>query len=146
MYGAGQGVLQGVQLLIPMLQQHYRNKRFDTQMGMDRERVSKQEKQFYDRLALDQAWKDGLYGQPQETPVIQPAISHPDPVPPQDPAAVPPVRMIQGQMQVDRFQLPGGLIPRPHPRSSCHQRRIVGLSLNLGHLGWDRQPCIFSRA
>lgn len=57
--GAGEGFAQGVQMagsfLMPALQQRMQNQRFDKQLGQ-------QDKQFYDRLALDQAWKDGFYG------------------------------------------------------------------------------------
>jgi len=49
-YGVGQGLAQGVQQIagfaLPVM------------------RMKQEDKHFYDRLALDQAWKDGFYGGP----------------------------------------------------------------------------------
>lgn len=57
--GAGEGFRDGVQMagqfLMPAMQMKNQNARFDKQLGQ-------QDKQFYDRLVLDQAWKDGFYG------------------------------------------------------------------------------------
>jgi hypothetical protein len=59
--GAGQGFADGVQMagsfLMPALQMRMQNNRFDKQMAQ-------QDKQYYDRMILDQAWKEGFYGGP----------------------------------------------------------------------------------
>ncbi len=57
--GAGQGFERGMQgisnMILPAMQARMQNQRFDKQM-------TQRDKQFYDRMALDQAWRDGMYG------------------------------------------------------------------------------------
>jgi hypothetical protein len=57
--GAGQGFERGMQgisnMILPAMQMRMQNQRFDKQM-------TQRDKQFYDRMVLDQAWRDGMYG------------------------------------------------------------------------------------
>jgi len=55
-YGVGQGFADGVKMLVPMMQMHQQNQRFDKQMGQ-------QSQQFYDQLAVRSGWQDGRMGQ-----------------------------------------------------------------------------------
>lgn len=58
-YGVGQGLNEGVKtaasFILPAMQMKQQQKQFDARMGQ-------QDRQFYDRMTLDQAWKDGYYG------------------------------------------------------------------------------------
>lgn len=77
--GAGQGFAEGVQMagsfLMPALQHRMQQKRYDAGLALDKERYDQQnarfdkqlaqrDKQYYDRMTLDQAWKEGFYGGP----------------------------------------------------------------------------------
>ena len=105
-YGVGQGLAQGVQTLVPLMQMHQQNKRFDKQMGQ-------QSQQFYDQLAVRSGWQDGRMGQigmAQE--------------PAEDSSGV------DQTSQVGRLEVPGRPVAVPQPIPQASPGAALGMPQN----------------
>lgn len=114
-YGIGQGIADGVKMLMPMMQMHQQNQRFDKQMGQ-------QSQQFYDQLAVRSGWQDGRMGQvgmAQE--------------PANDSAGV------DQTSQVGRLEVPGRPVALPNP-GPVPQGMPPGMALGLQGNQTPRMP------
>lgn len=80
MYGAGQGLNEGVKtaasFILPAMQMKQQQKQFDAGLAQREKQLQQQNRQYYDRMTLSRGWDDGYYGGPspwdEQSPVGAP--------------------------------------------------------------------------